>query len=79
MIIDCTEFFIKKPSLPLSQRVTWSQYKHHYKFKALISISQTGSFTFISKLFTGSISDRRIVEESGYLKKLEFGDNVMAD
>lgn len=78
-IIDCTEFFIQKPSLPSSQRVTWSQYKHHNTFKALISISPTGSFTFISKLFTCSISDRRIVEESGYLEKLEFGDDVMAD
>lgn len=78
-IIDCTEFFIQKPSLPSSQRVTWSQYKHHNTFKALISISPTGSFTFISKLFTSSISDRRIVEESGYLEKLEFGDDVMAD
>lgn len=77
-IIDCTEFFIKKPSLPSSQRVTWSQYKHHNTFKALISISPTGSFTFISKLFTGCISDRRIVEENGYLEKLEFGDDVMA-
>lgn len=78
-IIDCTEFFIQKPSLPSSQRVTWSQYKHHNTFKALISISPTGSFTFISKLFTGSISDRRIVEESGYIEKIEFGDDVMAD
>jgi hypothetical protein len=78
-IIDCTEFFIQKPSLPSSQRVTWSQYKHHNTFKALISISPTGSFTFISKLFTGSISDRRIVEKSGYLDKLEHGDDVMAD
>lgn len=78
-IIDCTELFIQKPSIPSSQRVTWSQYKHLNTFKALISISPTESFTFISKLFTGSISDRRIVEESGYLEKLEFGDNVMAD
>ena len=78
-IIDCTEFFIQKPSLPSSQRVTWSNYKHHNTLKALISISPTGSFTFISKLFTGSISDRRIVEESGYLEYLEHGDDIMAD
>ncbi|XP_048751583.2 uncharacterized protein LOC125663333 [Ostrea edulis] len=78
-IIDCTEFFVQKPSLPSSQRVTWSQYKHHNTFKALISISPTGTFTFISKLFTGSISDRRIVEESGFLEKIEHGDDIMAD
>lgn len=78
-IIDCTEFFIQKPSLPSSQRVTWSQYKHHNTFKSLVGISPTGAFTFISKLFTGSISDRRIVEESGFVNKLEYGDDIMAD
>jgi hypothetical protein len=78
-IIDCTEFFVQKPSLPSSQRVTWSNYKHHNTLKALVSISPTGSFTFISKLFTGSISDRRIVQDSGYLEFLEYGDDVMAD
>ena len=78
-IIDCTEFFVQKPSIPSSQRVTWSNYKHHNTLKALVSISPTGAFTFISKLFTGSISDRRIVEESGYLEYLEHGDDVMAD
>ncbi|XP_061186814.1 uncharacterized protein LOC133194932 [Saccostrea echinata] len=75
---DTTDFK-GKPSLPSSQRVTWSNYKHHNTLKALISISPTGSFTFISKLFTGSISDRRIVEESGYLEYLEHGDDIMAD
>ena len=36
--------------------------------------------TFISQLYSGSISDREIVERSGFLK-LEFdnGDTVMAD
>ena len=78
-IIDCTEFFVQKPSIPCSQRITWSQYKHHNTFKALIGITPTGSFSFISKLFTGSISDKRIVEDSGFLDKLEYGDDIMAD
>lgn len=78
-IIDCTEFFIQKPSLPSSQRITWSSYKHHNTLKSLIAISPTGSFCFISSLFTGSISDKRIVEESGFLDKIERGDDVMAD
>jgi hypothetical protein len=30
-------------------------------------------------LYTGSISDRRIVQESGYLDKIEPGDDIMAD
>lgn len=79
VIIDCTEFFIQKPSIPSSQRITWSQYKHHNTFKALVGISPTGAFTYVSKLFTGSISDRRIVQESDFMEKLEYGDDVMAD
>lgn len=79
VVIDCTEFYIQKPSLPSAQRVTWSQYKHHNTFKALVGISPSGAFTFLSKLFTGSISDRRIVDESGFLDKLEYGDDIMAD
>lgn len=34
---------------------------------------------FILKLFIGSILDRCIVEESGYLEKFEFGDDVIVD
>ena len=62
-----------------SQRVTWSNYKHHNTLKALISISPGGSFTFISKIVTGNISNRRIVEDSGYLEYLEHVDDIMAD
>lgn len=35
--------------------------------------------SFISKLYTGSISDREIVKRCGILKLLEDGDGVMAD
>lgn len=78
-MIDCTEFFIQRPSLPSSQRVTWSSYKHHNTVKLLVSISPSGSFTFISKLWAGSASDKKIVEESGFLNNLEYGDDIMAD
>jgi hypothetical protein len=35
--------------------------------------------TFISKLYSGSISDQAIVNESGFLYKVEEGDDIMAD
>ena len=79
VVIDCTEFYVQKPSLPSSQRVTWSNYKHQNTFKLLVGISPSGTFTFLSKLFSGSISDKRIVEQSGFLDKLQYGDDVMAD
>lgn len=78
-IIDCTEFFVQKPSIPSSQRITWSSYKHHNTFKSLVAITPKGSFCFLSNLFTGSISDKRIVEESGFLDNIERGDDIMAD
>lgn len=79
VIIDCTEIFVQRPSLPSSQRITWSNYKQHNTFKALVGITPTGTFSFISKLYTGSMSDRRIVIESGFVDKLEYNDDVMAD
>nr|XP_022344236.1 uncharacterized protein LOC111137188 [Crassostrea virginica] len=78
-IIDCTEFFVQKPSLPSAQRITYSSYKHHNTFKCLVGITPRGSFSFISNLFTGSISDKKIVEQSGFLDKVEYGDDIMAD
>ncbi|XP_060081914.1 uncharacterized protein LOC132563760 [Ylistrum balloti] len=78
-VIDCTEFFIQKPSMPSSQRITWSAYKHHNTLKVLMGITPTGSFSFVSGAFTGSISDKNIVLQSGFLEKIEYGDDIMAD
>ncbi len=79
-IIDCTEFAIQKPSLPSSQRRTWSSYKSRNTVKALIATSPRGTFTYISKLWTGNTSDRAIVKGStDFLEKLEFRDDIMSD
>ncbi len=79
VVIDCTEFFIEKPFRPNAQRSTWSNYKHANTFKLLVGIMPTGTITFLSKLYSGSISDVSIVEKSGLLDKLEKFDDVMAD
>ena len=44
-----------------------------------MGITPRGLFSFISNLFTGSISDKKIVEQSGFLDKVEYGDDIMAD
>ena len=45
----------------------------------MIGIAPSGQTTYLSKLFCGSISDRDIVIQSGFLNLIEAGDNIMAD
>ena len=78
-IIDCTEFFIAKQRSPTAQSLTYSSYKHHNTFKALIGISPTGAITFVSNLWGGNVSDRYITKESGFLDHVKQGDEIMAD
>lgn len=79
-IIDCTEFYVEKPCKPSSQRSTYSQYNssNTFKFNTYFNVSNF-AFNFVSKLYSGSISDKEIVNVSGFLDKLQPGDAVMAD
>lgn len=80
VIIDCTEIKCEMPSSLLLNSELFSSYKNHTTLKALIGIAPCGAVTFISQLYTGSISDREIVIRSGFLsQKFDDGDSVMAD
>ena len=79
IIIDCTEIFIETPSSLKAQSQSWSNYKHHNTWKVLVGISPNGVITFVSKLWTGRVSDKQITSECGVLNLLDTGDNVMAD
>ena len=63
VIIDATEIFIETPSLPELQQITYSSYKNHNTYKCLIGISPGGAVTFVSKLFPGSITDRKLTNK----------------
>ena len=78
-IIDATEVFIQKPKNPSAQQLTFSNYKNHNTYKALIAISPSGAITFVSDLFGGNISDKELTSRCGLLDLLEDGDSVMAD
>jgi len=79
VIIDCTEFFIERPSNLAIQSSSFSAYKNCNTVKSLLGISPDGAFTFVSPLYEGSISDKDIVVDSGFLPLLDHGDSVMAD
>ncbi|XP_056334598.1 uncharacterized protein LOC130245848 [Danio aesculapii] len=79
VIVDCTEIKCESPSSLTLQSETFSVYKNHTTFKALIGIAPCGVITFVSKLFTGSISDQEITKQCGILRLLEPGDACMAD
>ena len=79
VIIDATEIYVEKPSLPDLLQMTFSSYKNNNTFKALIGISPSGAIIFISSLFSGSISDKELTRKSGILQLLERGDSIMAD
>ena len=51
----------------------------HSTAKGLVGIAPNGAVTFISDLYGGHVSDRKIVIASGILDMLEPHDSVMAD
>ena len=79
VIIDATEIYIEQPQLPELQQMTFSNYKGHNTYKALVGISPDGTVTFVSSLYPGCISDKELTRKSGILDLLEPGDSVMAD
>lgn len=78
-IIDCLEIQIQKPTDPVKQALTWSEYKKCNTLKYLISSTPDGFINFISRGYGGRISDSLLVEESGFLDLLPDGCSVMAD
>ena len=80
-IIDCTESLCQSPSSLNTQSCPYSSYKSHDTYKGLVGIAPSGAVIFVNQLYDGSISDKEIVNGSGFLKKklCSNGDSVMAN
>ena len=88
LIIDCTELRIQMPSSLVRESRTYSDYKSTNNFKGLVGVDSKGGILFVSHLYTGSISDKKICQRSGpydLLKRemeigeLHQGDAIMGD
>ncbi|GFR11617.1 uncharacterized protein TNCT_449431 [Trichonephila clavata] len=48
----------EKPASPMEQQMTFSRYKNANTLKGMIGITPNGAISFISELYSGSISDK---------------------
>lgn len=78
-IIDCVELFIEAPYHFDTRVQCWSEYKHHYTLKYLVSITPQGMFEFISKGYGGRANDMLVTTTCHFLDILEPNDLVLAD
>ena len=67
VILDCTEIHVQRPSSKVLNSEMYSHYKGTTILKSLIGISPLGLITFVSDLYTGSISDKEMTTKSGIL------------
>lgn len=83
LIIDCTELKIEMPSSLVRKSQTYSDYKSTNTFKGLLGVDWRGGIMFISHLYTGSISDKKISQRSGQFgllkMKIENGELIEGD
>ena len=79
VLIDCTEMRCQMPSSLLLQSEMFSQYKSHTTLKGMIGVSPHGAVTFISSLYSGSISDKELFRQSGIVPLLDKDMAVMVD
>lgn len=70
-IVDATEIFCEMTASLSLQSQYYSSYKSHTTMKGLLAVAPNGAIIFVSELFTGSISDRQLTTQRGFLKMLK--------
>ncbi|XP_059471644.1 uncharacterized protein LOC132205139 [Neocloeon triangulifer] len=78
-IVDATEIYTERPSASQAQKEIFSSYKNHVTGKMLVAIDTNGTITFVSRVYAGRTSDKKLFQHCGIMEKLRTGDIVMAD
>jgi hypothetical protein len=78
-IIDCFEVEIQKPSDPVNQALTWSEYEGCNTLKYMVSVTPGGLISFVSTGYGEGTTDEVVASQSKYLDLLPTGCYVMAD
>jgi len=80
IVLDCTEVFSQTPGSLTAHKHMHSNYKHHSTIKFLVGMSPSGAIIYISSMWGGRASDKKITSESErLLLSLKPGDKVMVD
>ena len=80
IVLDCTELFSQTPGTLENHKQLHSFYKHHSTVKFLVGMSPSGAITFVSKMWGGRASDKKITQTSDdLLMALDAGNSVMVD
>ena len=64
VIIDCTEIYIERPSNLNARAQAWSNDKHTNTIRYLIGITPAGAVSFLSRGWSGKVSDKEITNRS---------------
>ena len=73
LIINAVEIRAESPLSLDMQSVCYSSYKGTTTMKGLVGLSPTGALGFLSKLCTGSISDKELTKMSDVIDYLHHG------
>ena len=70
-IIDATELYIETPEGHKNQCLTWSNHKHHNTMKILAAAAANSLIIFVSKAYSGLISDKTLTNRCNYLDRTD--------
>ena len=75
--MDCTELLIDMPTSYRSQSQAFSSHKHQTRVSWNIT-KCNGVITFVSDLYAGRFSDKKITKDCAIYDLLEPGDSIIA-